>query len=52
MISYRKKRKDLPVVRFDPRPPDCRQLTSEAIEKFRCDLLPVNQPSRVPCPFC
>ena len=37
--------KDLPVVRFDPRPPDYRQLTSEAIEKFRCDLLSLNQPS-------
>ena len=39
MISYRT------VVRFDPRPPDCCQLTSEAIEKFCCDLLSVNQPS-------
>ena len=45
MITYRKKRKDLPVVRFDLRPPDYRQLTSEAIEKFCCDLLSLNQPS-------
>ena len=37
--------KDLPVVRFDPRPPDYCQLTSEAIEKFRCDLLSLNQTS-------
>ena len=38
-------RRDLPVVRFDLRPPDYRQLTSEANEKFCCDLLSLNQPS-------
>ena len=40
-----KKRKDLPVVTFDLRPPDYRQLTSEAIEKFCCDLLLLIQSS-------
>ena len=35
----------MPVVRFDLRPPDYRQLTSEAIEKFCCHLLSLNQPS-------
>ena len=43
--NLQKKRKDLLVVRFDLRPPDYRQLTSEAIEKFCCDLLSLNQPS-------
>ena len=32
-------KKDSPV---DPRPPDLRQLSNEAIEKFRCDLLSLN----------
>ena len=40
-----KKGKDLPVVRFDLRPPDYCQLTSEAIENFCCDLLLLIQSS-------
>ena len=43
--NLQKKRKDLPVVRFDLRPPDYPQLTSEANEKFRCDLLSLNHSS-------
>ena len=39
--------KGTPVVTFDPRPPDQRQINAQAIENFRCDLrsLPV------PCTF-